>query len=138
MQCLMALKKALTRYEEKIKTIHTSSMTAVLEEGFALTELTSQGRRRKAVFDKGPCTCPDIRCQMSATFLDSLTPLPPSLHFHATSLTKLPNCISFWGYPLPVQTSYVHGSYPSNNTVQRSAKRLVSTWLGKISSCSCF
>ena len=43
MQCLSAVKKALTKYEEKLKTVQTSSLTAVLDEGFALTELTSQG-----------------------------------------------------------------------------------------------
>ena len=35
-------------------------------------------------------------------------PLTPCLHFHATSLTKLPYCICFWdtSFPLPVQISY--------------------------------
>ena len=34
---------------------------------------------------------------------------PPCLDFHATSLTKLPYCICFWGTSLlPEQTSYVH------------------------------
>ena len=38
----------------------------------------------------------------SAKFSDFLTPSrPPCLHFHATSLTKLPYCICFWGTPLP-------------------------------------
>ena len=44
LQCLASLKKALTNYEKKLNTIHTNSLTAVLEEGFALAELTSQGR----------------------------------------------------------------------------------------------
>ena len=44
MQCLLVLKKALMKYEEKLKTDHTSSVTPLLEEGFALTELTSQGQ----------------------------------------------------------------------------------------------
>ena len=38
-----------------------------------------------------------------------LTPSPTCLHLHATTLTKLPYCICFWGTspipPLPVQTS---------------------------------
>ena len=29
------------------------------------------------------------------------SPTPPCLHFDATSLTKLPYCISFWGTPSP-------------------------------------
>ena len=48
---------------------------------------------------------------MSAKFSDFLIPSPPCLHFHATSLTKLPLCICFWGTPppsLPMQTSYAH------------------------------
>ena len=37
---------------------------------------------------------------MSANVSDFLTP-PPHVHFHATSLTKLPYCICFWVTPPP-------------------------------------
>ena len=46
----MALKKALINYEEKLKALHTNSLNAVLKEGFALTDLTSQGRMRQVKF----------------------------------------------------------------------------------------
>ena len=59
---------------------------------------------------------------MSAKFPIFLTLSRPCLHFHATSLTKLPYCICFWGTPspLPVQTSYVHD--PSTESSAKGGK----------------
>ena len=38
-------------------------------------------------------------------------PLPPCMHLHATSLTKLPYCICILGSPSLRQTSYVHAPF---------------------------